>query len=496
MGLEVTKHAFEPSEHEAFSEKLAACLRALEIVLSRPSFGEGPTTIGAELELHLVAPDGRPAPINRLVLDTARDGRLVPEIDRFNLEINAPPIELAGTPFSHLHRELEDAMRVVREAAARHGARPVPIGILPSLDAGDLSSASLTEGHRYVALDRGLRALRGAPFSLHIEREDALDVQADELAQEGANTSFQVHLRTSPRQFTRTYDAAQLAIAPVLAVATNSPLFLGRRLWDETRIALFRHAVEDRARPDADDWRPARVSFGHGWCRMGAFELFAEAVRQHAPVLPVVGDEQPEAVALAGGIPQLAELRLHQGTVWRWNRAIYDASAGGHLRIEMRPLPAGPTVIDMVANAAFALGLTLGLTPSIDTLLLGLNYSHARRNFYEAAKWGMEAKLLWPVPRGISPSMVGARDLALRLLPIAREGLSRGGVDPKEVDVFLGVIEARVRAGITGADWQRRLFGSPRSREEARSLGKALVLRYADLAESGKPVHEWPMSAL
>lgn len=496
MGLEVRKHAFEPSEHEAFVEKLASCLRALEVLLSRPSFGEGPTTIGAELELHLVGPDGRPAPINRLVLDTARDGRLVPEIDRFNLEINAPPIELAGMPFSLLHRELEDAMRVVRSAAAPHGARPVPIGILPSLEPGDLSSASLTDGHRYVALDRGLRALRGAPFSLHIEREDALDVQADELAQEGANTSFQVHLRTAPRDFARTYDAAQLAIAPVLAVATNSPLFLGRRLWDETRIALFRHAVEDRARPDADDWRPARVSFGHGWCRLGAFELFAEAVRQHAPVLPVVGDEQPESVVREGGIPQLAELRLHQGTVWRWNRAIYDASAGGHLRIEMRPLPAGPTALDMVANAAFALGLTLGLLPTIDTLLLGLNYSHARRNFYEAAKWGMAAKLLWPAPRGISPTLVDARELALLLLPIAREGLERGGVDSKEARVFLGVIEERVRAGTTGASWQRRLFGAPRSQEEARSIGKALVLRYAELSDSGAPVHQWPAAPL
>ena len=177
---------------------------------------------------------------------------------------------------------------------------------------------------------------------------------------EGAATSFQVHLRVDPAAFARTYNAVQAATAPVLAVAGNSPTFLGHRLWEETRIALCKQSLDERDRRGLRR-RLARVAFGTGWLRGGALELFAEGVRLYQPLLPVLGDHDPSDGGDQWRAPPLEELRLHQGTVWRWNRAVYDPASGGHLRIEMRALPAGPTVVDMLANAALLVGLSLWL---------------------------------------------------------------------------------------------------------------------------------------
>ena len=397
-------------------------------MLRRPGFGGGSRSLGAELELDLVDAAGRPSPINKQVLAEAADPRVTLEVDRLQpgdqLAARWPPL---GPPFSDLARELDDSLGGLQAAAARHGARVVAIGILPTLTEDDLQSSALTDGARYRALSSGIRRLRRTPFPLHITGLDSLTLLADDVAYEGANTSFQVHLRVDPADFARLHSAAQIATAPVLAAACNSPIFFGRRLWDETRVALFRQAVDDRrgGDHDADDWRPARVSFGHGWVRQGAHELFAESVSLHDPLLPVVGAEDPLAVAAAGGVPALAELRLHHGTVWRWNRAIYDPAGAGHLRIELRALPAGPTVKDMIANAAFFVGLIHGLSGEVPRMLAGLTFGHARRNFYRAACQGLDAELLWPNgPRGrLRP--LSARALVEDLLPVAAPWLAR-----------------------------------------------------------------------
>ena len=224
---------------------------------------------------------------------------------------------------------------------------------------------------------------------------------------EGANTSFQVHLRVNPAEFTRAYNAAQLAIAPVLAAAGNSPTFLGHRLWEETRIALCKQSIDDRD-TRGPRRRLARMAFGTGWLRDGPLELFAESVRLHEPLLPVLGAGNAQR-GDRGQVPPLHELRLHQGTVWRWNRAIYDPAAGGHLRIEMRGLPAGPTMIDMMANAAFLLGLSLWLAEQNPRWTYDLSFERAEHNFYRAAQYGLAALLTWPVQRRWSAHRPSAR---------------------------------------------------------------------------------------
>jgi gamma-glutamyl:cysteine ligase YbdK (ATP-grasp superfamily) len=487
MGLQIRREVFDDRDYSEFSARLTESLTALRSLLARPGFAEGPASLGVELELNLVDERGRPRPVNRLALESSNDPRLTLEIDRFNLEINSRPVPAQGEPFAALGRDLEGALAAAGRGAAKHGARIVTIGILPTLRAEDLV---LTDAARYRALSAGIRRMRHAPFRVHIEGVDQLDVEADDLTLEGANTSLQLHLRVPPAAFARTYNAAQIATAAALAVSANSPTFLGRQLWDETRIALFRQAADDRAALTDDDWRAARVSFGHGWVREGIAELFEETVAMHVPLLPFVSAEAPLACLSAGGVPRLDELALHNGTVWRWNRPVYDCAGGGNLRIEFRALPAGPTVLDMMASAAFLCGLTVGLAPDCNTLVHRIAFGQARRNFYRAARHGMEAELLWPSAEAPSPRPTTIFALFPRLLPVAQRGLAEIGVADAEIKRLLDVVAARVERRITGATWQRSML---------RRLGgicpescERMLRRYAELSAEGRPLYEWP----
>src|SRR6516225_1460829 len=351
MGTEITREEFSERDYARFRERLEQCLSDLRKLLARPGFGAGPVTIGAELEACLIDAAARPLPRDQAVRALLAGPRIALERNQFNLELNASPVPLAGRPFTALAGELGQLLARAGAAARAHHGRVALIGILPTLSLAHLDLGMVTDAARYRALDRGLRRLHRGPFLVRIAGQEPLELATEHVTIEGANTSFQLHLRVAPGDFTRVYNAAQLATGPALAVAGNSPMFLGRRLWEETRIALFKQTVDDRDRRGLRRG-PSRSAFGTGWLRGGALELFTESVRRYEPLLPFVSDADP------GETPGLAELRLHQGTVWRWNRAIYDPAAGGHLRIEMRALPAGPTVTDMLANAAFLIGLT------------------------------------------------------------------------------------------------------------------------------------------
>ena len=492
MGIEILKEQFDERDYAAFSEKLVRSVEALRAVVERPLFGLGETSIGAELELDLVDEAGLPLPANRAVLATIADERVSLEVNRFNLEINSSAVPLAGGPFTALEGEIGSVLGVVRAAARAQGGDVVTIGILPTLRARDLSADALTDARRYRALAAGLRRARGEPFAVRIEGDEVLEVAADAVTFEGANTSLQVHLRVPPAAFADTLNAAQIATAFVVAVSGNSPFFLGRRLWHETRIALFRQSVDDRLGASEDDWRPARVSFGHGWTRRSAVELFTESVALHEPLLPQCEAEDPGAVVSAGGVPRLAELRLHHGTVWRWNRAVYDHEDGGHLRIEMRALPAGPTVRDMTANAALAIGLTRALAWRAEALVTQMTFGQARRNFYSAARDGLDAELLWPSDRSPSPRAVSVAELAPALCSLAVEGLIDGGVSPDEAESWIGIIRERVARRMTGAVWQRRTVEAlERSLDRDAALA-VMVGRYRALSEAGDVIHTWP----
>ncbi|MFE3449911.1 glutamate--cysteine ligase [Nonomuraea sp. NPDC059194] len=463
MGQEVDKERFSEADYTRFGERLTEQLAELRELLDRPDFGAGPTTIGAELELFLIDERGRPLPLNAEVLKLLGDERLTVELGRYNVEANLTPLPLEGRPFEELAAETQVLTTAVDGAVgALGGGGAVPIGILPTLGTGDFTQAAISDEARYRALGRGMRRLRLEPF---IVRIDELELEVQDVILEAANTSWQVHLRTPLSSFARTYNGAQLAIGPVLAACGNSPFFLGRRLWEETRIALFEEAADDRD-VGRRFRRDGRVTFGSDWVREGPYELFERCVRDYEPIIPALSPGS------SGG--ELAELRLHMGTVWQWNRPVYDPADGGHLRIEFRALPAGPTCADMAANTAFLLGLTLALA---ERDLTGLPFGDAYQNFYRAAMGGLQAKLTW------EGREVLAADLVLSLLPEARAALLKAGVQPSDAD--LEIIAQRVRLGRTGAAWQREAMA------ELDGDTEAMVRLYHENALIGFPVHMW-----
>jgi hypothetical protein len=499
MGVEIDKSEFTEEELAQFKQRLPEQLTALERVIARPGFGVGPRTIGAELELFLVDPQGRPLPVAHEVLRRVESPRVSPELDKFEIELCTRPAPLAGRPFEALERDMARERDLIDAAARELGARTVAVSILPTLQRRDLTAKAITALPRYHALTAGMRQMRQAPFRICIDGADPLELMSNDAAMEGANTAFQIHLLAAPAEFAGLFNAALLACAPALAAAGNSPTFLGHRLWEETRVAVFKQAGDLRPPGSSEDWRiPARINFGTGWMRDGAGEQFRESVALHEPLLPVLhpGGADDLAKAEAGGLPALAELRLHHGTVWYWNRAVYDPTGDGHLRIELRALPAGPTSADMVANAAFLLGLVLDLAPEVGQLLPGIPFACAERNFYRAAQQGLAAELLWPVDPAAPPQPVPARELLPSLIERARRGLETAGVDAGEIDGRLGTFSARVETGVTGAAWQRQTLAAleGESGDRARSLAMMLE-RYMASAATGSPVHTWPLDA-
>ena len=494
MGTDIGTEDFDERDYSRFAERLEECLAVLARLLNRPGFGTGPATIGAELELFLIDSAGRPLPHNQAIRAAVADPRVTVELDRFNLELNASPAALAGRPFTALGGELNLLVDRVADAAKDHAARPALIGILPTLSEADFGPGALTDLPRYRMLNSGLRRLRQDRFRIQIAGEHPLELANADVALEGANSSFQVHLRVAPDDFTRTYNAVQLATAPVLAVSGNSPTFLGHRLWEETRIAVFKQSVDDRP-GHGPRRRPARITLGTGWLRGGPLELFTESIRLHQPLLPVLSGLGPMAGSAGKQAPPLDELRLHQGTVWRWNRAIYDPGWGGHLRIEMRALPAGPTTIDMLANAAFLIGLSLWLAAQDQHWTYALPFERADHSFYRAAQHGLSAQLSWPAGHRDQMRTVPAAKLIAELVPAARQGLLEAGVAAEEANGLLDVISARAASGQTGAAWQRAtLAASERHHDRQRAL--AIMLdRYLQWAATGLPVHTWPAAS-
>ncbi|MDB4988471.1 MAG: hypothetical protein JWN04_3649 [Myxococcaceae bacterium] len=497
MGSEIQKDRFTQEDHALFEERLDEQLRALDVVLKRKGFATGPRTLGAELELCLVDEQGHASAIAQQIVAVANTPEITPEMGAFDIELSTPPVAMAGAPFSALRESMQLTVRKIRTLAAIHDVRVVPVSILPTLRVEDFSHGAITDQPRYHALARGLSAGRDGAFEIHIEGEERLRFSShDAVAMEAANTAFQVHLSSAPDEFAELFNAVTLLTGPMLAAAANSPTFLGRKLWHETRAALFKQAGDDRPlEPDADLKLPPRVNFGNGWLREGAHELFMESVALHKPLLAECS--QPEdslALAQAGGLPSLCELRLHHGTVWNWNRPVYDPAHGGGLRIELRAFPAGPSYDDMLANASFLIGAALALKSRMRELVGVLPFALAKQNFYLAAQHGLDAELKWPSRDAGAPETVRARDLLLSLLPLAHEGLSEAGVSSNEREHYLGVFEARVRSGQTGAVWQRAtLDGLHGEGIRGYEALQRLLDRYIAGFESHRPVHAWPL---
>ncbi|PID44506.1 MAG: hypothetical protein CSB48_01620 [Proteobacteria bacterium] len=462
MGKHIKSSKFSQNDYIAFSKKVRDELDVLRQVIALPGFGESPTSIGAELEFYIVDQQGHTLRINDTLCKEINHPQLQPELNRFNIEYNLAPQPIAGKPLTAMENEISRIWKTLNIEAGKHGGEVVPIGILPTLKRTDFGTESMTDIPRYHALSDGLRAMRGSPFEIAIQGEDTLSLTAEDVTLEGANTSFQFHWKMPPEQFVDAFNATQLITPVVTAISANSPFLLHHSLWEETRIALFKQSIDVRVFDLNSSapcfWRePARVDYGQGWLRKSPIELFEHAVLLHPPLLPIVEEEDSRQLVTQGIVPELKNLRLHHGTTWAWNRAVYDHSGSGHLRIELRFLPAGPTLQDMLASATFAIGCAMAVMPDIEPVISGLPFKYAKRNFYEAARYGNAANLVWPTHNQTMLTQQPVIDIAKALLPRATEALIKAGIDHDEVVTRMENIKNRLEADITGASWQRTL---------------------------------------
>jgi len=494
MGRAIEKIEFTDNDYQVFAERLRDNLEALRILLERPEFGKGPGSFGAEMEMYLIDNEGNALCKNVEIQQQLNNPQLTLELNRFNLEYNLTPFSMDNCPFSESENELLNAIAQVRESAATMGGRIVPVGILPTLRTSDFNENTMTDVPRYHALANRLKDDRGGRFQINIQGQDELHLESDDITLEGANTSFQAHYRVNPADYADTFNAMQLVTPLVLATASNSPIVFGQRLWHETRIPLFKKSIDTRKEQlmmNAPWHQLPRVNFGNGWVRDGIMELFAETAHLYPILLPIYEDEDSIAMARNGQVPKLSELRLQQSTVWLWNRPIYDDSAGGHLRIELRSLPSGPSVCDMMANAALAIGLAEGIRPQINELLCALPFSYCNYNFYRAAEYGIESRILWPEPNASELKEQPVLSLLERLLPLARNGLESIGVNDKEIDRYLGIIQQRIERRTSGAMWQLQNYEALRKTHDSSSACRLLLESYYQQSAANIPVAEW-----
>ncbi len=489
MGRDIEAIKITGEDRRRYRDKVRRSLDVFARMLREHRFAGDPAQVGVEIELNLVDERGEPSMRNADVLDAIADPAWATELGQFNLEINVPPRELAADAVADLEKEIRDSLNRADEKAHSTGSRLVTVGILPTLREEHMHEDTISANARYRVLNEQIFAARGEDMRIAIDGPERLLTHAGSITPEAACTSVQLHVQVCPEEFANYWNAAQAIAGVQVAVAANSPYLFGRRLWDETRITLFEQATDTR--PDElkhQGVRP-RVWFGERWIT-SVFDLFEENIRYFPALLPVCEDEDPVVALDRGGCPQLAEMSLHNGTVYRWNRPVYAVSGGEpHLRVENRVLPAGPTVADVIANAAFYYGLLRSLAESQRPIWTQLSFATAAENLHEAARHGMDARLYWP-GLGEAP----AAELVLRrLLPLAREGLARWGVATEHADRLLDIIEQRCLTGQTGAAWQTatvRALSDHGATDRAEAL-RLMTQRYIEYMHTNEPVHTW-----
>ncbi|HET6499239.1 MAG TPA: glutamate--cysteine ligase [Amycolatopsis sp.] len=497
MSKDLSAESFNPRERARYRRKVQRCLDTLGRMLAEGSFSFPRTHIGLEVELNLVDAGMRPAMSNTMVLRALDNPHFTTELSQHNLELNVPPQPLAGDRVRELERDLRGYLAEVGEKAGDCGVRAAMIGILPTLSPGDFDQKWITNNTRYLLLNDRILAARGERTTLSLDgapleggKPERLRAYAESILPEAACTSVQLHLQVAPEEFAAHWNAAQCLAGVQVAVGANSPFLLGKALWHETRIPLFLQATDTRPEELKNQGVRPRVWFGERWIT-SIFDLFEENVRYFPGLLSETDAEDPLETLESGRAPRLSELRLHNGTVWRWNRPVYDVVAGEpHLRVENRVLPAGPTVLDMVANAALFYGAQRALAVSERPLWTQMSFQAAEENLYAGARDGFGAQLYWPGIGWIPPD-----ELVLRvLLPLAREGLRDADVTEDAIDRYLGVIEQRCLTRRNGAWWQREtvLLAQRRGADRATALAEMLA-RYLDLAQTEQPVHTWPV---
>ncbi|GFH38331.1 glutamate-cysteine ligase family protein [Streptomyces pacificus] len=491
MGRDVPALVFTRDDRRRYRDKMQDCLDTFALMLRESRFDSERPQVGLEIELNLVDGAAEPAMRSTDVLEAIADPAWSSELGRFNLEINVPPRQLTAGGPDAWEQEIRAALNHAEERAAQVGAHLAMVGILPTLRQSDVGEAALSENPRYRLLNEQVFAARGEDLRIALDGVDRLRTYADTITPEAACTSTQFHLQVAPEEFAGYWNAAQAVAGVQVALAANSPFLFGRELWRETRIPLFEQATDTRPEEIRVQGVRPRVWFGERWIT-SVFDLFEENLRYFPALLPLCDEQDPKEVLEGGGIPELAELTLHNGTIYRWNRPVY-AVAGDrpHLRVENRVLPAGPTVADMLANGAFYYGLTRALVEEERPVWSRMSFSAAEDNLHTAARHGIDALLYWP-----GMGEVPAAELVLRrLLPLAHRGLERSGMDARWREPLLGIVEQRCVTGRNGAVWQSEMFHriGATARVTRHEALRRMTRQYIDYMHLNAPAHTWPV---
>ncbi|MER6349359.1 glutamate-cysteine ligase family protein [Streptomyces sp. NPDC001595] len=491
MGRDVPALAFTREDRRRFRNKMHTCLDVFARMLRESRFDFERPQVGLEIELNLVDPTAEPAMRSTDVLEAIADPSWSSELGRFNLEINVAPRRLTTGGPDSWEQEIRDALNQAEEKAAAIGTHLMMIGILPTLERKDVGLAALSENPRYHLLNEQIFAARGEDLLISVDGVERLQTYADTITPEAACTSTQFHLQVSPDEFAPYWNAAQAVAGVQVALAANSPYLFGKELWRETRIPLFEQATDTRSDEIKVQGVRPRVWFGERWITT-VFDLFEENVRYFPALLPLCDDEDPRRTLDRGGTPELSELTLHNGTVYRWNRPVYAVVDGvPHLRVENRVLPAGPTVSDVLSNGAFYYGLTRALVEEDRPIWSRMSFSVAEDNLHTAARHGIDAQLYWP---GVGE--VPVTELVLRrLLPLAHRGLEHAGMDAAWREPLLGIIEQRCVTGRNGAVWQTEMVNHIQDTAHAdrHEALRRMTRQYLDYMHMNAPAHTWPV---
>ncbi|MFN5168742.1 MAG: glutamate-cysteine ligase family protein [Cyclobacteriaceae bacterium] len=486
MGEHTIRIAEYSDERRAFLQHLLHDVQALDLMVERGLIEKGIGRIGAEQEFFLVDRHFKPTRNGPEILAQLHDAHFATELARYNLEINLDPVALESDCLRKMESQLHGLLEQANNVAGRFGDRVLLTGILPSIDLRAVELDYLTPNPRYQALGEIVRRLRGQDFELNIKGVDELMLAHTNILLEACNTSFQAHLQVSAEDFVSMYNWAQAISGPVLAICTNSPLLFGRELWSETRITLFQQSVDMRSRKYNLRERQQRVSFGSKWIR-SVTEVYKDDISRYPLIFLTHLENDSLAQLQRGEAPDLKALRIHNGTIWKWNRPCYGVLNGKpHLRIENRYIPAGPTVADEMANLAFWVGLMKAMPPSYHEIWNAMDFEDAKENFYKAARIGLFGQMRW------NNKFWKTEDLVLDLLlPMARTGLTEAGIHGPDIEHYLSIIESRVRAGTTGSRWMVENF-----RHLKRQLGReeatvTLTAAMCQRMDTQKPLHEW-----
>ncbi len=493
MGDHNVSSEYDEEQLRTFTLAVLNDLQALEKMLDNGDFENNVRRIGAEQEMFLVDSAMHPAPLVTEILKTARDGRLTTEIGKFNLEANLTPRDFAGDCLRLMEDEVNEVIDVVRKAAAKNHASVVLAGILPTIQVSDLCHENMTPNPRYEEIDRVVTRLHGENRIIQIKGLDELQITLQDTFTEFCNTSFQVHLQVGIDEFVRHYNWAQAIAGPVLACAVNSPILLSHRLWHETRVALFQLSTDTRSLTHKERDQMPRVNFGDRWVDDSIIEVLREDAARFRILLTQAVEENSLHVVEQGAIPQLSAWRLHNGTIWRWNRACYGVINGRPgLRIEARYLPAGPSVLDEMANTAFFLGLMMELPREFGDVRKHMSFDEAKSNFFNAARYGLDGQI-----RGLDgKSRRVARLILEELLPRAQRGLDMAGIDADDSQRLLDVIKQRVRAEKTGSTWMLNSYNSMDASTKPNVRFRTITAAMKKYQEGGAPMHEWDLAQM